>query len=122
MSYNITTFKLKELKDFSIKISDLYISSYEDWHPKKIQNLDGTFSFSSCESEGLRGNISGESLNVTSVDICGEGSGTNLYRIFEPAFKRGKGILIAACIWEGGDEISLLKVRDGELSWEEIEI
>lgn len=122
MSYNITKFKLKELKEFSIRISDLYNKRSKNWHPIKHENYDGTYSFSSCESEGIVGNINGDFLNVTNIDIYGEGSGRFFSESLAGAFKKSKGVFVASCVWEGGDSIESLKVENGLITWKEIEI
>ncbi len=58
MSYNIDTFKLKELNDIKFPVDALYKNPREDWHPDRVNNDDGTVTFTNMETE-LTGNIDG---------------------------------------------------------------
>lgn len=102
MSYNIDTFKVKELDELIIPVESLYKHERKDWHLSRVNNDDGTVMFTDFETE-IHGNIQDEFLFVSGIECSGEGSGTMMNRILEPAFKESTGRLVASCVWEGGD-------------------
>lgn len=110
MSYNIDTFKVKELNDFKIPVESLYKSSRKDWHFKRINQDDGSVVFENMESTIL-GSIKEGILFVSSINCCGEGSGHIMHDILMPAFNNSEGNLEAVCIWERGDSTSRLVVK-----------
>jgi len=59
---------------------------------------------------------------MADIECTGEGSGSFMDYILEPALKQSKGVLRASCVWEGGDSINKLLVEDGEVDWIDIEI
>jgi len=120
MSYNCTTWKTTTLDKFRLPIASLYKHPRSDWHPER-RDVTGLTMFAVCEA-GVSGHVNGDWLEVTSVDIAGEGSGTALNWIFEPAFEHSTGTLVATLIWEGGDSIQRLSVVDGQITTEEIDI
>ena len=121
MSHSITHWTTKKMKDLIIPIDAFYISDRENWHPKEIENGDGTVSLSSCESEGVTGVKEKGNLFVHSIDTYGEGSGTFFNDILIPALQQSTGTLEAVNIWEGC-EIERITVRDGSFISEMIDI
>jgi hypothetical protein len=121
MSYNCDTFKVKKLENLKIPVKSLYKAAREDWHPDRVENDDGTVTFWNCETT-VKGSVKDGILTVQEIDCCGEGSGVVMNDILEPAFEDSTGELIASCVWEGGDCINHLIVKDGKVKWEEIEI
>ena len=122
MSYNINTFKIKKLENLEIPLSAFFEHDRSDWHPEKEYDEDGKLTLScGCEQE-IIGTVENDVLKVESMDMYGEGSGTFIHWILEPALKKSKGIFEASCVWEGGDSINKLIVNDGEVKWEDIEI
>jgi len=121
MSYNIDVFRLKKLDNLRIPVFSLYRHHRADWHPERTNNDDGTVTFEVLESK-VSGIILGGTLHVKSISCRGEGSGTAMEWIFEPALKDSRGELVASCVWEGGDSINRLTVKDGEVTWEDIDI
>lgn len=121
MSYNIDTFKIKELINFSLPVKALYKHERSDWHPDRIDNDDGTVTFEIMETK-LEGTIKDEIFYMTDISCKGEGSGTTTHWILDPAFKESKGKLVASRVWEGGDDIDIMTVKDGKLSTKNIEI
>ena len=119
--YNIDTFRVKELENLRIPLASLYKHERTDWHPERVNNDDGTVTFINLATE-MGGIVDGEIFICTHIDCSGEGSGTVMSWILEPAFRDSTGQLIASCIWEGGDSINRLIVKDGNVSWEDIEI
>ena len=121
MSYNIDTFKVRELDGLIIPVASLYKCNRSDWHPDREDNDDGTVTFINCETE-IHGTIQGDFLFVEKIDCHGEGSGTVMDWMLEPAFKDSTGRLVASCVWERGDSINQLVVDKGEVHWNDIDI
>jgi hypothetical protein len=121
MSYNIDTFKLKKLESFSFPVASLYKNEREDWHPERHNKDDGTVEFNNMETT-ISGTIENDVFYMKEISCTGEGSGTVMNDMLEPAFKESKGVLIASCVWEGGDSINRIKVNDGNVQWIDIEI
>ncbi len=121
MSYNIDTFKLKILDELSFPVAALYANPREDWHPERKDQEDGVTVFTNLETV-LHGRIEGDRYHVTYISCCGEGSGTIMNDMLEPALAESTGRLVASCVWEGGDCINRLNVNNGTVSWEDIEI
>lgn len=122
MSYNIDTFILKELRDVSFPVSALYTYHRSQFHPERTNNYDGTVRFGDEEGAALTGTIKDDVFYMTDIECTGEGSGSFMDYILEPALKQSKGVLRASCVWEGGDSINKLLVEDGEVDWIDIEI
>ena len=122
MSYNIDTFKVKKLENLKMPVKSLFKYERKDWHPKRENNDDGTVTFAVAEASSITGKIENDILIVSEMECYGECSGIAMNAIFEPAFKDSKGELIASCVWEGGDSINQLIVKDGNVSWKDIDI
>ena len=121
MSYNINTFILKKLENLKIPVASLYKHDRKDWHPDRQNNDDGTVTFFMLESK-MSGIIEGNIFLCQSIKLQGEGSGTSIALILKPALEDSTGELIASCVWEDGDTINRLIVKDGNVVWENIEI
>ena len=119
MSYNCDLWKTKELKDFKILVANLL--QHKNWNFDLRNNNDGSFTLYNMETE-IHGHIKDKWLTVSSINCSGEGSGTILNMILEPAFENSTGKLVASCIWEGGDAINRITVENGKISWENIDI
>lgn len=140
MSYNCDTFKVKKLENLRIPVKSLYKNERSDWHPERKDNDNGTVTFSIMESEingiikkGIKDcNIFNQNMKthdprndilvVLSICCRGEGSGTTMNKIIEPALRDSKGELIVSCVWEGGDSINQLIVKNGNINWKDIDI
>lgn len=122
MSYNIDNWKTKELVDLQIPVASLFKNSRRDWHPQRTNNDDGSVEYRIMETNVIKGTINDDILFVSSIVCIGEGSGTAMNLILEPALSDSTGRLVASCVWEGGDSINRLTVDDGLVTWEEIEI
>jgi len=74
-------------------------------------------------SEGfeLEGVLNDGNISVSKIHHSSEGSGHTWDDLLE-ALKHSKGNLIATQVWEGGDSITKLIVKDGVVEQEEIEI
>ena len=79
-----------------------------------------------CFYFGEGGEISGfvndGALTCEKVNLYGEGSGWVMHDIFVPAFRESEGFFVASMVWEGGDTINRISVKDGVIEWEDIEI
>lgn len=124
MSYNIDTWKTKKLENLTVPLEAFYRHPREDWHPNPpiINNIETKEVLLECGcGQEIRGALKDGMLTVTEFNMSGEGSGTFYNWILEPALKESKGVLEAVLVWEGGDSISRLKVKDGAVESEEIE-
>lgn len=121
MSYNIDTWKLKKLEGLKIPVKSFFTNKRTDWHPEKEYDEDGILTLTLMESH-VTGKVADGILEVTDIHIHGEGSGTSMSWILEPALGDSKGELIASCVWEGGDSINQLTVKDGNIEWKDVEI
>jgi ribosomal protein S27AE len=117
MSYNIDTFKVKVLENLCIPLDSFVKHEREDWHPE-LTYIDTDKVELSCGcGQRIIGILKDNILHVTEIDMAGEGSGTFVSLILEPALKDSKGKLDASCVWEGGDTINRLIVNDGQVTW-----
>lgn len=118
MSYNITTWKTKEISNFLIPlkvVADLPYTHLE---------VDGTSVNAEGLSEGfeLEGNIIDDNIiEVTKIRTTDEGSGST-WEDFISILKESKGTLVAIQIWEGGDSLTKLTVNNGEVIEEPFEL
>lgn len=125
MSYNVTQWKTKKLDNLVIPLAAFYKHERKDWHPggpvlcdihtKEVKMGCG------CGQE-IKGVLTGEELLVTELEMSGEGSGTFLDWILEPALKESRGQLEAVLVWEGGDSITRLTVDDGVVTQSKVEL
>ena len=122
MSYNIDTWKTKELRNFRIEMTALYYK--EDYldHPT-VDIQMGILTFTGrAEGFELRGVQSGAWFDVDSIESHGEASGTMQEYLKEYVFPHSTGLLSAVLVWEGGDTIERLTVKDGMVEEEAIEL
>lgn len=118
MSYNISNWSTKKLDGLLIPFRAL------EGLDKPSFNLGtGELRWEGDLAEGfeLVGKSHGEELAVSSIRMYGEGSGHAFDRL-EAILKDSTGVLIASLVWEGGDSISRLTVKDGVVKHEDIEI
>ncbi len=126
MSYNIDTWKTKKLEDLKVPLQEFYTHERKDFHPEKPTITDATTMEVEigcmCEDSAIKGILKDGILTVTEIDISGEGSGTFMHEVFEPALRKSTGKLEAILIWEGGDSTCKLKVDDGSVNDEPVEL
>lgn len=122
MSYNCTTFKVKKLENLRIPMASFYKSQRRDWHPSRSIRDDGTIELAIMESSFITGYLDNDILNVKSIECSGEGSGSAMNIILEPALKDSTGELIVSCVWEGGESIDQLIVKNGDIEWKPIDV
>jgi hypothetical protein len=121
MGYNITAWKIREITDLKLKISDLYTNGREDFRPKLPELIDfetGMVKINNCGCGGyITGILDNGFLTIEKISgITDDGSGTFFHDILEPAFKNSTGTLKARLIWEGGDTIETIELVDGVLT------
>lgn len=97
---------------------------FEDGIIKSYNRQVGRWTTKELHDEGVAicGQMDGDMLLVSSIKAYGEGSGTALNWIIEPALQDSTGKLVAVRVWEGGDSIDRLIVDDGDVSSEPIEL
>ncbi len=79
-----------------------------------------TWKLEICNQE-LSGVIDDDALIVTALDWRGDSSGYLYSDILLPLFRAFQGALEAIVIWEGGDTIKRLSIRDGVVEDKEME-
>lgn len=122
MSYNIDTWKTKELRNFRIEMAALrHKEDYLDHPTVDIQTGILTFT-GRAGGFTLRGVQNGAWLDVDLIESYGEASGTMHEYLKEYVFPHSTGLLSAVLVWEGGDTIGRLIVRDGVVTEEAIEL
>ena len=122
MSYNITRWTTKSIKDLIIPLSSFTKHNRKDFHPDIELDDDGKTLILSQGDFQIIGQKHGDSILVESIDISGEFSGTFFREVFEEALIESSGILEATLIWEGGDSITKLKVNGNVIDHEEIDL
>jgi hypothetical protein len=118
MSYNITSWKTKEIFNLLIPldaIKDLPYTDVEfDGINIKADGLSGGFA--------LEGNlIENNMVEIIEIKTAYDSSGST-WNDFIRMLEKSSGTLIATQIWEGGDSISKLTVNNGEVIDEPIEL
>lgn len=121
MSYNISKFNLKELSGIKFPVDSLYKNLSKNWYPDRVNNDDGTVTFLNIDTK-LTGKIKDVMFYMTGISCCGEGSGTVMRDMIEPALKESTGRLVAVCVWASGDSISRLEVDNGDIKWVHLEL
>ena len=121
MSYNIDTWKTKELKNLQIPLSAFFLYERKDWHPQinKTENGKTIVDFGNDEIIGIETN---GIITVEKISISGEFSGTIYNEMLKPALEKSKGILTVITIWEGGDSIYRLEVKNGDVKDTEVDL
>jgi len=122
MSYNISSWKVKKIKELKIPVSSFFEVERKDWCPDKSYNEQGELTLECGEASFIRGFVKDGIIEVNDICMCGECSGTFVNMILEPALKKSSGSLEVSCVWEGGERINKLIVDNGKVNWEEIEI
>lgn len=121
MSYNIDTWETKRLENLIIPLDSFFKHQRTDWHPTNEIDGSGRIVLNMLDSQ-IKGRIEHGLLFVDEINISGEGSGTSMDWIVEPALKNSSGLLLASCVWERGDTINQISVVNGDVRWKNIEI
>lgn len=126
VGYNISKFTVKKLNGLTLPIQALYSHEKRDRQPYAPHLEDpekGIWYIKWSDTIWIRGTTE-ESviLTVTSINMCGEWSGIIYQEVLYPALKESKGTLEAILIWESGDSINRIIVKDGEVKSEPVEL
>lgn len=120
MAYNIDTWRTTSLVNFTIPLSivqQLPCAEIEILLENKISVYGGVSGgFVLQGTLLLDGNIC-----VEKIHHSGSSSGRTWYNLLD-ALHHSKGIMVATQVWEGGDSISRLVVKDGVVEEENIEL
>jgi len=121
MSYNIDTWKTKELKDLKIPLSLFSELGNEDYRPKVTKNDDGktVVDFRNDEIIGVETN---GILLVEKIHLFGVASGYLYHEYLLPILEKSTGVLTAVTIGEHGDSISRLECVNGKVTETNIEL
>jgi len=129
MSYNISTWTTKKLENFTIPLMVLYDKSIrEDWRPDdptlKLEGDEIGIVIDCGEDSYIEGiyDAVAKTIKVSDIRVHYEGSGTFFYDVLLPALEKSSGRLEAVLVWERGDSISRLKVLDGVVTREQVEL
>lgn len=126
MSYNIDRWRTKKLENLVVPLTAFYKHERKDWHPSK-PTLEDIATKEITLKCGCNQKITGildenNQLQITKLDMNGEGSGTFFEWILEPALKESHGQLEAVLIWERGDSVTRLTVNDGVVKHANIDL
>lgn len=111
MSYNISHWKTIELKEFVLP-ADIESITYVDPITAKF----------SCGEGHCKGILSEGRLTVIAIGCWGEGSGTDFHFLAKEIFPRSRGRLVAWLVWEGGEDMTILIVQDGQVYQASVDI
>ena len=118
MSYNIDTWNTKKIEGLKIPISEIHKLPYVEVElfPENKVSISGP-------SEGfeIEGILEKDIISVSEITMDGTGSG-NTWENLVSCLEKSTGELIATQIWEGGDSITRLTVKNGIVAQENIEI
>lgn len=122
MSYNITNWKTKTIIDLKIPLDAFYRHPRADWHPR-FEMKDEKIAILHCtQGNEILGTVEDGIFSIAQIELHGEGSGTFYNWILEPALRESTGRLEAVLIWEGGDYVSKLTVKNGIVADEQIDL
>lgn len=117
MSYNIDTWRTKELNDLQVPIDAIHKNT--DWEIELLEN--GVLVSGWPEGFEIKGILKNDYVIVSEISFSGEGSGRSWKDILL-MLAQSRGTLVASQVWEGGDSISRLTVIDGVVTEEGIDI
>lgn len=129
MSYNIDTWKTKKLENLVIPLKFLYEQNKEGLHPSyyssqpEIVDIEtNEVSIKLATGQKIKAILKDKNLHIIELKVYGEGSGIVLEEILKPALKQSTGELEAVCVWEEGDSITQLSVKDGMVIEEGVDL
>lgn len=116
MSYNVTSTKIRDIKNLRIGFKDLLQGIDLEG---QIKNNEATIYVGEGSIEGKLDVDAGEFV-VTKIQIFGEGSGNLMHNVVTPLLKKSKGYVKLLQVWEGGDSIYEYEVNDGQITEKEL--
>jgi len=117
MSYNIDTWRTKKIEAFTIPMVAFLVDGFDI-------RMTGTTSVQitgGSEMFRIKGQLVSGSVVVDEIHNEGEGSG-HFADTLRCVLEESTGYLEAVLVWEGGDSITRLIVKDGEVTEVEIEL
>jgi hypothetical protein len=118
MSYNISTWTTKELRDFRVPMKALL--ECDELDSPVYDDVTGVQTFTGLsEAFELCGMETDDWLHVQHIEYWGIGSGRN-FDDLKDIFSQSTGLLIAILVWEGGDSIERLTVQNGTITEEPV--
>jgi len=125
MSYNITGFNVKVIKDLAISLDKL-VSLAEDANATIETHIDIvtkeiTIELAECSSiTGTIESLESDLLKISKLNCIHDWSAHVMHNVLEPLFKTSTGELKALTVWESGDSICYLIVNNGVVTWKDI--
>lgn len=123
MTWNISNVKSVQLLDFRINlktIRDTIIKQNGIIELSDLKVSNSTLVF--CDTVEMEGKLEKEFFTPTELYLTGDWSGTIWRDILLPSFKESIGSLSLILIWEDGEEIERVKIKDGNVKVEEINL
>jgi len=116
MSYNITGFAIKKLDNFTLPYAAVLEASEGN-----VNIADDVLTFDSFPVEDMEivGTLDDKRLNVTDLKYSGTWSG-NYWDEVEELLKQSTGTLKARIVWEGGDSVEVVTVKNGEITRKDV--
>ena len=112
MSYNIDSFKVKKLENFTIAVKNfdkkVFGNPEIDLDTNRV-----SFYGRMCEECEFEGTLENGFVVLDKINICGEGSGHFMATFGDKLLKNSTGTLKAVLVWESGDTIEKLSIVDG---------
>lgn len=127
MSYNISNFILKKV-NLTLPVGFNFKDWAEDrgldpWNEMVVSGDMKTWEINEGgEGFSLSGIMEPEGFIVESIDCSGEGSGSDYRDYLLPLFAEYGGDLEASVVWECGDSIEKIKIRNGKVSTEKVDL
>jgi len=118
MSYNIDTWKTKSIDSLEIPLAVIHKMPDVE---VKLLNDNKVCITGLSEGFEINGDLNGKNIAVNDITTWGEGSGHTWDDLLK-ALKHSKGNLVATQVWEGGDSITRLIVKDGTITEEKVEL
>lgn len=119
MSYNVDRFTIKEMRDFTLPFGAIIV-----WTDGYMRVTKGGYEFDHFDVEGMF--IAGtfndkpfDRLTVSTLNYYGTYSGS-FWDTFKEVLQQSTGYLHARVVWESGDTIQMLTVKDGTVWTEDV--
>lgn len=126
MSYNISRWMTKRLENLVIPLDALFETT-SGWAPELPILKDWkdgiTLEIRIAEDGFIVGKLLEENrVAVQEIQCSGGGSGSFFHEVLRPALLLSSGVLEAVQLWEGGDTINRLLVKEGRVRYERIRL
>ena len=118
MSYNIDSFRVKKLENFKIAAKDFDKKVFG--RPQIDLETNEILFEGDCETCEFEGILKDDFVELTKIQISGEGSGGFMIECGDALLKKSTGTLIATLTWERGDTVERISIIDGKKETEEL--